>query len=84
MNKLKQILDNNSNVRESDIPKEWLESFNSFMFGQTCMAECNEDGSIKEFLYYPWDVKRWYNLNKVAIERDIQIDKIIGNEKNNN
>jgi hypothetical protein len=44
--------------------------------GQTCQAETNEDGSVKEFIYYSHDFRRWYHMNKQAIERDIKIDQI--------
>jgi hypothetical protein len=81
MKTLKQLLHENRDIKESEIPKEWMPSFNKFMFGQTCMAEANEDGSIKEFIYYAGDFRRWYFQNEKAIERDIQIDKIIDNEK---
>lgn len=81
MKTLKQLVSENRDVRESEIPKEWMESFTKFMFGQTCCAETNEDGSIKEFIYYACDFRRWYYLNEKAIERDIQIDKILDNGK---
>ena len=84
MKTLKQLVAENRDIKESEIPKEWMESLNKFMFGQTCMAEANEDGSIKEFIYYAGDFRRWYYQNKKAIERDIQIDKILDNEKENN
>jgi hypothetical protein len=45
--------------------------------GQTCQAETNEDGSIKEFIYYACDFRMWYNMNKESIERDIKIDQVI-------
>ena len=47
------------------------------MFGQTCCAETNEDGSIKEFIYYGCDFRIWYNRNREAIERDIKIDETL-------
>lgn len=77
MKNLKEILEERRDIKESEIPNLWKESFNQFMFGQTCMAETNEDGSIKEFIYYAEDFRRWYFQNEKAIERDIQINKII-------
>jgi hypothetical protein len=77
MKNLKEILEERRDIKESEIPNLWKESFNQFMFGQTCMAETNEDGSIKEFIYYAGDFRRWYFQNEKAIERDIQINKII-------
>lgn len=74
---LKEIYDSNKDVRESQIPEDWRESFNKFMFGSTCLAEYNEDGSIKEFVYYSGDFRMWYNQNKKEIERDLKINDII-------
>jgi hypothetical protein len=73
MKTLKEIYEENRDVRESEIPKEWMESFSKFMFGSTCCAETNEDGSIKEFIYYACDFRGWYHQNQEAIERDIKI-----------
>ena len=74
---LKEIYESGKDVRASQIPEEWKESFNQFMFGSTCLAEYNEDGSIKEFVYYSHDFRMWYNRNKKQIERDNKINKII-------
>ena len=74
---LKQLFEAKRDVRESEIPKIWQESFNLFMFGQTCCSETNEDGSIKEFIYYSCDFRIWYNQNREAIERDIKIDETL-------
>jgi hypothetical protein len=77
MENLKQVYDSGRNVRDSDIPQMWKESFGNFMVGQTCQAEMNEDGSVKEFIYYSHDFRRWYHMNQAAIERDIKIDQVI-------
>ena len=77
MKTLKELYESGKDVKESQIPKEWKESFNKFMFGSTCLADLNEDGSIKEFIYYSNDFRGWYNKNKKAIERDEKINKII-------
>ena len=75
---LKQVYESGRDVRDSDIPEMWKESFSRFMMGQTCQAETNEDGTaIKEFIYYSHDFRRWYHMNKQAIERDIKIDQVI-------
>lgn len=73
---LKELYEANVDVRESQIPIEWKESFNQFMFGQTCQVETNEDGTIKEFIYYACDFRMWYFQNKEVIERDIKINEI--------
>ena len=77
MANLKQVYSEGRDVRDSDIPEMWKESFSRFMMGQTCQAETNEDGTIKEFIYYACDFRGWYFQNKEAIERDIKIDQVI-------
>jgi hypothetical protein len=77
MENLKQVYEAGRDVRDSDIPQIWKESFGNFMMGQTCQAETNEDGSVKEFIYYACDFRIWYFQNKEAIERDIKIDQVI-------
>jgi hypothetical protein len=77
MENLKQVYESGRDVRDSDIPQIWKESFGNFMMGQTCQAETNEDGSVKEFIYYACDFRVWYFQNKEAIERDIKIDQVI-------
>ena len=75
MMNLKELFEAKRDIRESEIPEIWKESFNQFMFGQTCCAEYEEDGkTIKEFIYYACDFRIWYNQNRVSIERDINIE----------
>jgi hypothetical protein len=76
MENLKQVYESGRDVRDSDIPQIWKESFNQFIMGQTCQAETNEDGTVKEFIYYACDFRMWYFQNKEAIERDIKIDQV--------
>lgn len=76
MENLKQVYESGRDVRDSDIPQMWKESFNQFIMGQTCQAETNEDGTVKEFIYYACDFRMWYFQNKEAIERDIKIDQV--------
>jgi len=78
---LKEVFESKRDVRDSDIPNEWKESFNQFMMGQTCQAETNEDGSIKEFIYYFHDFSRWYYMNQKVIERDIKINDVLKSKK---
>lgn len=77
---LKDLYDSNNTVIESEIPKEWKESFNRFMIGQTCMIKTDEYGK-EEHIYYSQDFRRWYEDNQTQIERDLKINKII-NSKN--
>jgi hypothetical protein len=74
---LKEIYDANIDVKESQIPMEWRESFFKFMLGSTCTAEVNEDGTVKEFIYYACDFRAWYFQNQQAIERDIKINDVV-------
>ena len=76
MENLKQVYEAGRDVRDSDIPQIWKESFGNFMMGQTCQAETNEDGTVKEFIYYACDFRMWYFQNKEAIDRDIKIDQV--------
>lgn len=82
MKTLKELYDDNVDVRDSNIPEMWKESFRNFMFGQTCQADVDEDGNIKEFIYYGCDFRIWYHQNKEAIERDIKINDVLCNEEN--
>jgi sarcosine oxidase delta subunit len=77
MKNLRQVYEEGRNVRDSDIPEIWKESWNQFIMGQACQAETNEDGTVKEFIYYSHDFRRWYHMNQQAIERDIKIDQFI-------
>ncbi len=83
MKTLKQLLEENRDIRESEIPNCWKQSFDQFMFGQTCMVEYDENDTIKEFIYYAGDFRRWYFQNSKAIERENKIEEIISNKKEN-
>jgi hypothetical protein len=74
---LKEIYDSGEDVRHSQIPEKWKSSFEKFMFGQGCLADLNEDGTIKEYIYFSQDFRRWYSQNEKEIIRDINIDNII-------
>jgi len=74
---LKEIYDSGEDVRESQIPEKWKVSFDKFMFGQGCLADLNDDETIKEYIYFSVDFRRWYFQNEREILRDINIDKII-------
>jgi hypothetical protein len=75
MGNLRQVYDEGRDVRDSDIPQEWKESWFQFIMGQTCTVETNENGE-REFVYYSHDFRRWYHMNQKVIERDIKIDQI--------
>lgn len=71
---LKELYESGKDVKDSQIPEEWRESFFKFILGQTCTME---DG---EFVYYSHDFRSWYHDNRVAIERDIKINEICKEE----
>lgn len=73
---LKELYNANVDVRESQIPEVWKESFHKFIMGSTCLADVNEDGTVKEYIYYACDFRAWYFQNEQAIERDIKINEI--------
>lgn len=77
MKTLKELYQSGKDIKESQIPNEWLDSFNKFIFGSTCLADLDEDGSVKEFIYYSHDFRQWYNKNKKIIEREEKINEII-------
>jgi hypothetical protein len=74
---LKELYEADVDVKESQIPIEWRESFFKFMLGSTCTAEVNEDGTVKELIYYACDFRAWYFQNQQAIERDIKINDVV-------
>jgi len=76
---LKEIYDSGEDVKDSQIPEKWKGSFEKFMFGQGCLAELNDDGTIKEYIYFSEDFRRWYFQNEKEILREINIDTIIDN-----
>ena len=45
---LKELYEANVDVRDSQIPDEWKDSFNKFIFGSTCQADVDEDGNVKD------------------------------------
>jgi hypothetical protein len=77
MKTLKELYESKRDIRESEIPSEWKKDFLEFMIGSTITADLNEDGSVKEYVYYIHDFRDWYNKNKLIIERDSKINDII-------
>ena len=74
--KLVQIYAEGGDIKDSEIPDEWRESWNKFIMGQTCMIETNEEG-VRETVYYSHDFRKWYHMNQTAIERDSRINDIL-------
>lgn len=74
---LKELYEANIDVRDSQIPNDWRESFNQFIFGQGCyMLDKLDLSGEKEFIYYACDFRTWYFQNQKSIERDIKIESI--------
>lgn len=73
---LKELYESGKDVRDSQIPENWKDSFNKFIFGQTCYMEKNKNGE-KEFVYYSHDFRYWYHQNQEAIERDLIINEVL-------
>jgi hypothetical protein len=70
--KIKTLIEGKKDIRFIDIPIQWQDNFNKFMFGQTYYKD--DDGN--SIMYYD-DFMRWYWINQVAIDREIKIDNII-------
>jgi hypothetical protein len=69
---LTELINKRQDVKFSDIPLEWVDSFNKFMYGQTCY----KDTDTNEFMAYYTDYARWYYANKSIILREEKIDQI--------
>lgn len=76
MTNLTEIYLQGRDIKDSEIPEIWRESFNHFITGQTCVVERGEDGEITDFIYYACDFKLWYQMNQTVIERDLKIDQL--------
>lgn len=73
MKSLIDIYNENRHVSFSEIPENWIDSFNKFIYGQACMI----DKETNERLCYSWDFRVWYHQNQVQIERDFKIDQVL-------
>ena len=69
---LTELINKRENIKFSDIPLEWRESFNRFMYGQTYY----KDIDTGEDMAYYTDYARWYYANKSKIVREEKIDQI--------
>lgn len=72
---IEELLKQNTDVLIKDIPLEWQSSYEHFLFGQTYYK--NENG---DSVTHRSDFHTWYNINRKEIDREINIDKIIGDE----
>ena len=47
-------------IRFSEVPEEYKEEFNKWMYGQTMPIIPGEEGGVDGV--YPWDWERWYEM----------------------
>lgn len=72
MTKISELVINRKDVKFNDIPSDWKDSFNLFMFGQTIYGD--DEGN---FIAYYHDFMRWYWQNQTELDRDNKIDDIL-------
>jgi hypothetical protein len=72
---ISKLVNDKKDVKFNDIPLEWRDSFNSYMFGSTIYSD-NQGNSIA---YYN-DFIRWYYENQKELDREIKINDILDNE----
>lgn len=70
---LKELYESGVDVRESQIPNHWKKSFHEFIMGQTIYM----DEITNECIYHGFDFRKWYYRNRISIEREENINKII-------
>lgn len=73
---LKELYARGTDVKDYEIPSEWFESFEKFMFGSACTADVDENGKVVNYVYYIQDFRKWYELNQKQIVRDEKINNI--------
>lgn len=69
---LTELYNRKQDVRQSEIPKEWEDKFNKFIFGQTCGI----DTKTGESIYWYSDFAQWYRVNEKQIKRLEKIDEL--------
>lgn len=69
---LTQLIKEGKDIRFSDIPDGWRDSFDRFMYGQTMYI----DTDTNEHMAYFTDYARWYFKNENQIVREEKIDQI--------
>jgi len=69
---LTQLIKERKDIKFSDIPTEWKDSFNEFMYGQTYY----KDMDTNEEMAYFQDYARWYFKYEDRIIREEKIDQI--------
>jgi len=64
-----ELYNKGEDIKDCDIPKYFKKSFESFMFGQGCYAELDDNNNIIQFCYYYCDYSIWFNTNKDKITK---------------
>ena len=75
MASISELVKNKKDVKFNDIPLEWRDSFDMFMFGSTFYR----DDEGYDIAYYH-DFIRWYYENQKELDREIKINNILDNE----
>jgi hypothetical protein len=69
---ISKLVKNKKDVKFNEIPLEWRDSFNSYMFGSTIY---NDDQG--NFIAYYHDFIRWYYENQKELDREMKINDIL-------
>jgi hypothetical protein len=72
---ISKLVKDKKDVKLNDIPLEWKDSFDRFMFGQTIYGD--DEGNYIVFYH---DFIRWYYENQKELDREIKINSILDNE----
>lgn len=70
---IEELLNQKGDVLIKEIPDEWQLSYKKFLFGQSYYKNENGD-SVTHYS----DFYNWYLRNRKELDREINIDKIIG------
>jgi hypothetical protein len=69
---ISKLVNDKKDVKFNDIPLEWRDSFDRFMFGSTFYR----DDENNDVAYYH-DFIRWYYENQKELNREIKINDIL-------
>lgn len=72
MANISKLVSDRKDVKFNDIPLEWKDSFDRFMFGSTIYGD--DEGN---YIAYYHDFIRWYYENQKELDREIKIDNIL-------
>jgi len=72
---ISKLVNDKKDVKFNDIPLDWRDSFQKFMFGSTIYSD--DEGN---YIVYYHDFIKWYYENKKELDREIKINNILDNE----